>query len=273
MNLAEAKFWQKFYRRTQNANLDDSPLKSLFESRFAFLNRKDESGWALRSLLAMDDSEKKKFTLDFLDRALSRFAGLEFARSHKVRAFSDISSSRTNLETASREGLIRMVFDAAYLGVSAFVLAWEKFREAFVCFRRGEKVSTAVLNLAAKLASEENLYARLRMVASSLAPEKPLPDWEEPLTLPSSKAFREAFSPYLSGRFLKDFELKNARELLSRSEKAEGDTAIFRTKVALQVLLEQFELLRFKRSMLANVPGERIEKDALLKLRDRFKGR
>lgn len=273
MNFAEAKFWQEFYRRTRNANLEDSPLKSLFESRFAFLNRKDESGWALRSLLAMDDSEKEKFTLDFLDRALSRFAGLEFARSHKVRAFSDISSSRTSLETTSRDGLIRMVFDAAYLGVSAFVLAWEKFRDAFVCFRRGEKVSSAALSLAAKLATEESLYARLRMISAFLEPEKALPDWEEPLSLPSSKAFREAFSPYLSGRFLKDFELKNARELLSRSEKAEGDLPSFQAKVALQVLLEQFELLRFKRSMLASVPEERIEKDALLKLRDRFKGR
>lgn len=166
-----------------------------------------------------------------------------------------------------------MVFDASYLGISAFVLAWEKFRETFVGFRRGEKVSAAVLNLATRLASEENLYARLRMISAFLASEKPLPDWSEPLSLPTAKAFREAFSPYLSGRFLKDFELKNARELLSRSEKAEGGLPIFQAKVALQILLEQFELLRFKRSMLANAPEERIEKDALLKLRDRFKGR
>ncbi len=273
MNGAEASFWQKFRRRTQNVGLEDSPLKSLFESRLAFLNRKDESGWALRSLLAMDDSERERFTVDYLDRALSRFSGLEFARSHRVRAFSDLSSSRTSLETDSREGLIRMVLDAAYLGVSAFVRMWDVFREAFVRFRRGEKVAAPVLCLAAKVAVEENRYARLRMIAAFLDPQGELPDWCERLSLPTNKALREAFSPYFSGRFVKDAELKNARDLLLASEKAEDELSMFRAKVALQVLLEQFELLRYKRSVLANAPEERIEKDALLKLRDRFKGR
>ncbi len=273
MNVAEAEFWQKFRRRAQNASLEDSPLKSLFESRFAFLNRKDDLGWALRSLLAMNDSEREKFTHDYLDRALPRFAGLEFARSHRVRTFSDLSSSRTAQETDSREGLVRMVFDAAYLGVSAFVRMWENFREAFVRFRRGEKVSAPVLGLAGKIAAEENLYARLRMIAAFLEPERELPDWNERLSLPTNKDFREAFSPYFSGRFIKDAELKNARDLLLSSEKAEDEISMFRAKVALQVLAEQFELLRYRRSVLSNVPEERIEKDALLKLRERFRRR
>lgn len=166
-----------------------------------------------------------------------------------------------------------MVFDSAYLGISVFVRAWEKFHEAFVGFRRGEKVSASILNLAARLASEDNLYARLRMISAFLAPEKALPDWDESLSLPTNKAFREAFAPYFSGRFLKDLELKKARESLLCAEKAESDLSAFRAKVALQVLLEQFELLRYKRSVLASASEEKIEKAALLKLRDRFKER
>ena len=272
MNFAEADFWQDFYRRTRQTDMGDSPLKSLFESRFAFLNRKDESGFALRSLMAMDDSEREKFTVDYLERALPRFSGLEFARSHKMRSFSDMSSARSRLETDTREGLFRFVFEAAYLGTPDFVRAWEMFRDAFLRFRRGDKVSSALLGVASKLAEEKNFYARLRLISACLYPERKLSDWEENLPLPSAKALREAFSPYFSGRFLKDFELKNARDALLRVEKADGDE-VFSAKLSAQILLERFELLRYKRAVLANTPEEKIEMDALRKLRDKFKGR
>lgn len=272
MNFAEADFWQDFYRRTRQTDVGDSPLKSLFESRFAFLNRKDESGFALRSLMSMDDSEREKFTVDYLERALPRFSGLEFARSHKMRSFSDMSSARSRLETDTREGLFRFVFEAAYLGTPDFVRAWEMFRDAFLRFRRGDKVSSALLGVASKLAEEKNFYARLRLISACLYPERKLSDWEENLPLPSAKALREAFSPYFSGRFLKDFELKNARDALLRVEKADGDE-VFSAKLSAQILLERFELLRYKRAVLANTPEEKIEMDALRKLRDKFKGR
>lgn len=273
MQTVEADFWQRFYRRTRHADMENAELVSLFESRFAFLNRKDASGYALRSLLSMNEEEKRRFTAEYLDRALSRFAGLEFARSHRVRTFSDISSARTSGETSLREGLCRMVFEASYLGVSDFVLAWEKFREAFTELRRGGKISESLRRLSHFLSEEGNLYARLRKISEFLVPERKLPDWEETLALPTNKELREKFSPYFAGRFLKDLELKNARESLLRSEKAEGEPNVFDAKISLCSLLEKFELLRYRRSALSSVPEEKVEKDALLKLRNRFRNR
>jgi hypothetical protein len=275
MNPVEADFWQRFYRRTRLVSLDDSPLKSLFESRFAFLNRKDESGYALRSLLAMTDAEKEKFSVHYLDQALARFSGIEFARSHKVRSFAEISSRETTAETNSREGLFRLVFDSSYLGVRAFVRAWEIFRETFVGFRRGTKVSEKVLQLSSRLAVEENLYARLRLISAFVLPENAdsLGEWTEELSLLPIKSYREKFSPYFAGRFLKDHELKNARETLSLAEKGRADAEAFDSRISLQILLENFELLRYKRSILAQAPEEKVEKNDLLKLRARFKSR
>lgn len=273
MHSLEAEFWQKFYRRIRLVGLEDSPLKSLFESRFAFLNRKDESGFALRSLLAMTENEKEKFTANFLDEALPRFSGIEFARSHKLCSFAEMSSKETNAEIASREGLFRLVFDSAYLGVTAFVRAWEIFRDAFVRFRRGNHVAENLLRLAAKLSNEENLFARIRFIADSVLPEesKQFADWHEELSIPSTKNFREKFSPYFAGRFLKENELKNAREMLSLAEKKRSDAEIFDSAISLQILLDNFELLRYKRSMLAQAPEEKVEISDILKLRERFK--
>ena len=275
MQTEEADFWQRFYRRTRLVSLEDSALKSLFEARFAFLNRRDESGWALRSLLAMTDAEKEKFTVDYLDEVLARFSGIEFARSRKVRSFADISSRETTAETNSREGLFRLVFDASYLGVTAFVRAWDAFREAFVGFRRGTKVSEKLLQLASRLAAEENLYARLRLISAFVLPEKASEwgEWKEGLSLPTVKNLREKFSSYFAGRFLKDHELKNARDTLSLAEKVRSDADSFDAIVSLQILLENFELLRYKRSFLAQAPEEKVERDDLLKLRARFKSR
>lgn len=275
MSLSEAEFWQKFYRRISGVGVDDSPLKSLFESRFVFLNRREESTFALRSLLAMTKEEKEKFGIEILELSLPRFSGIEFARSHKVRSFSDISSHRTNEENASREGLLRFVSDSAYLGVSAFVKAWDVFREAFAGFRKGAKVSDSLLRLASVLSAEDSLYFRIRRIAAFLQGEifRENSGEEMALPLPSAKSFRESFSPYFSGRFLKEHELKKAREALACAEKARTESERFESALVLQILLENFELLRFKRSILAQAPEEKVEMSDLLKLRERFKNR
>ena len=96
---------------------------------------------------------------------------------------------------------------------------------------------------------------------------------EMALPLPSAKSFRESFSPYFSGRFLKEHELKKAREALACAEKARTESERFESALVLQILLENFELLRFKRSILAQAPEEKVEMSDLLKLRERFKNR
>lgn len=275
MNFAEADFWQKFYRRVQTVNREDSPVKSVFESRFAFLNRKDESGFALNSLLSMTEAEKQKFTADRLEECLPRFSGIEFARSHKIRSFSEISSRETADETRSRKGLFRFVCDSAYLGVSAFVRAWDVFRETFTAFRRGEKASAPVLELSARLSAEENLYGRLRLIFSFLYPERmmEIPEWSEELSLPTVKSFREKFAPYISGNFLTPAEQKQLREALSKAEKSREDFELFESGVALQILFENVEWLRYKRFVLSSSAEEKVGKNDLLRLKERFKNR
>jgi hypothetical protein len=142
-------------------------------------------------------------------------------------------------------------------------------------FRRGTKVSEKVLQLSSRLAVEENLYARLRLISAFVLPENAdsLGEWTEELSLLPIKSYREKFSPYFAGRFLKDHELKNARETLSLAEKGRADAEAFDSRISLQILLENFELLRYKRSILAQAPEEKVEKNDLLKLRARFKSR
>ena len=67
--------------------------------------------------------------------------------------------------------------------------------------------------------------------------------------------------------------MKNARDTLSLAEKVRSDADSFDAIVSLQILLENFELLRYKRSFLAQAPEEKVERDDLLKLRARFKSR
>ena len=131
------------------------------------------------------------------------------------------------------------------------------------------------MRLASVLSAEDSLYFRIRRIAAFLQGEifRENSGEEMALPLPSAKSFRESFSPYFSGRFLKEHELKKAREALACAEKARTESERFESALVLQILLENFELLRFKRSILAQAPEEKVEMSDLLKLRERFKNR
>lgn len=275
MDSTEAEFWQRFYRRTRSVKSEGSPVKAFFQSRLAFLRGDENSDFALQSLMAMTESEKKMYTLDVLENALPRFSGVEFARARKVRSFADISSEATAEETRSRRGLLRLTLDSAYFGVSAFVRAWDVFRETFQAFRGKKKVRREVLEIASRLAAEEKLYARLRKIHAFLFPERAseLPDWDGSPSLPTAKVFRGKFSRSLSGNFLKQAEQKQLREALSKAEKSRTDSDLFESGISLQILFENFEWLRYKRFALASTPEEKVEKDDLLRLKERFRNR
>ena len=85
----------------------------------------------------------------------------------------------------------------------------------------------------------------------------------------SVRTLREKFRPFLKARFMKEHELKKARELLSKMERMQGDDAEY-PELYLQAsaLLEEFEILRFKRK--GDDSEEVIENDALAKLKGRF---
>ena len=85
----------------------------------------------------------------------------------------------------------------------------------------------------------------------------------------SVKDLREKFRPFLKARFMKDHELKNAREILSKMERMTQDDAEY-PELYLQAsaMLEDFEILKFKRK--GDDAEEVVEDDALAKLKGRF---
>ena len=85
----------------------------------------------------------------------------------------------------------------------------------------------------------------------------------------SVKDLREKFRPFLKARYIKDQELKKARDVLSRMERLSQDDPEY-PELYLQAcaMLEDFEILRFKRK--GDDTEEVIEEDALAKLKKSF---
>ena len=85
----------------------------------------------------------------------------------------------------------------------------------------------------------------------------------------SVKDLREKFRPVLRLRYIKDHELKKARDVLSRMERLPQDDPEY-PELYLQAcaMLEDFEILRFKRK--GDDTEEVIEEDALAKLKKSF---
>ena len=85
----------------------------------------------------------------------------------------------------------------------------------------------------------------------------------------SASTLREYFRPYLKARYLKDHELKNARELLGKIDRTPTDDPEF-AELYLQAkaMLEDFEILKYKRK--GNDAEDIVEEDALARLKGRF---
>jgi hypothetical protein len=85
----------------------------------------------------------------------------------------------------------------------------------------------------------------------------------------SANTLREYFRPYLKARYLKDHELKNARELLGKIDRTPTDDSEF-AELYLQAkaMLEDFEILKYKRK--GNDAEDIVEEDALARLKGRF---
>ncbi len=83
------------------------------------------------------------------------------------------------------------------------------------------------------------------------------------------KSIRDSFRPFLKSRYLKDHELKNARDLLAQIDRTPAEDSNF-ADLYLQAhaLLEDFEILRYKRK--GNDEEDVIEADTLAKLKGRF---
>ena len=127
---------------------------------------------------------------------------------------------------------------------------------------------------------ESTLFERLLSVANALDMTLPMDGTDESHAIlnadpsrdksnRSANTLREFFRPYLKARYLKDHELKNARELLGKIDRTPTDNNEYADLyLQAKALLEDFEILRYKRK--GYDAEDVVEEDDLARLKGRF---
>ena len=286
MTPAESAFWQAFRKRVEGR----SPTKpgmtegdsSLIVDRLNMLETgglySDGFKTALKSWVL------KSLTADNLDaNRCVRFSGLEYSRGKKIRDFRNLAASTRSEDEEMRLALVRATYESALLGAEAFVKFWDVLREFSVAMRQGDDhARDAIAALMAKNKSiskitalylpdhkENTLFERLFVLGVFQTGDCFAQGARNDKVDLSVKDLREKFRPFLKARFMKDHELKNAREILSKMERMPQDDSEY-PELYLQAsaMLEDFEILKFKRK--GDDTEEIIEDDALAKLKGRF---
>ena len=279
MTPAESVFWQAFRKRVegraQSSTVDrmqPDADSTLIVDRLNMLEMgglySDGFKTALKSWVL------KSLTADNLDaNRCVRFSGLEFSRGKKIRDFRNLAASTRSEDEEMRLALVRATYESGLLGAEAFVKCWNILREFSVAMRQGgdhvlrEIPAFAGMTISKIVAlylpdhKDNTLFERLAVLgAVQIGNDK--------VDL-SVKDLREKFRPFLKARFMKDHELKNAREILSKMERMTQDDAEY-PELYLQAsaMLEDFEILKFKRK--GDDAEEVVEDDALAKLKGRF---
>ena len=295
---AESAFWQNFRKRVEGrANAapetSDAAAQALITDRLNLLEtgglyadgfKTALKAWVLKSLAA-----------DNLDaNRCVRFTGLEFSRGKKINDFKNLAATSRSEDDEVRLALVRATYESALLGAESFVAYWDILREFSVAMRQGgdhardaiaaltasHKFIAKIIALYSPDSPENTLFERISALAGALASQISVPDGQNSrisVVTPQSadrpdlsvKSLREKFRPFLKARFMKDHELKNARDLLSKMERLSQDDPEY-PELYLQAsaLLESFEVLKFKRK--GDDSEEVIEVDALAKLKGRF---
>ena len=280
----ESSFWQNFRKRVegrapsntenraQSNTAQPDADSSLIVDRLNMLETgglySDGFKTALKSWVL------KSLTADKLDaNCCVRFSGLEYSRGKKIRDFRNLAASTRSEDEEIRLALVRATYESALLGADAFVKFWSMLKEFSVAMRQGADHARDTL-------AASSFKGRLSQILSLYSPNKDatlferlvvLSDSDDKPSRPelSARDLREKFRPFLKARFMKDHELKTARDLLAKIERATPDDSEY-PELYLQAsaLLEDFEILRFKRK--GDDAEEVIEDDALAKLKGRF---
>lgn len=284
MTPQESAFWQAFRKRVEGRSPTGSGMteggSSLIVDRLNMLETgglySDGFKTALKSWVL------KSLTADNLDaNRCVRFSGLEYSRGKKIRDFKNLAASTRSEDEEMRLALVRATYESALLGADSFVKFWDVLREFSVAMRQGgDHARDAIAALMAKNKSiskvaalylpdhkENTLFERLSVLGGALDARDSSPIGEK-IDL-SVKDLREKFRPFLKARFMKDHELKNARDILSKMERMQQDDSEY-PELYLQAsaMLEDFEILKFKRK--GDDTEEIIEEDSLAKLKGRF---
>ena len=232
----------------------------------------------------------KSLTADKLDaNRCVRFSGLEYSRGKKIRDFKNLAASTRSEDEEIRLALVRATYESALLGSESFVKFWNMLKEFSVAMRQGAdhtRDTLAASSFKGNLSQILSLYSPNkdttlfeRLVALSEIIGAPLVADDKRMHLATSdkpsrpelsaRDLREKFRPFLKARFMKDHELKSARDILSKIERLPQDDPEY-PELYLQAsaMLEDFEILRYKRK--GDDSEEIIEEDSLAKLKARF---
>ncbi len=281
MTPAESAFWQAFRKRVEGRAQSNTGNRAQTDADSTLvvdrLNMLETGGlYSDGFKTALKSWVLKSLVVDNLDaNRCVRFSGLEYSRGKKIRDFRNLAASTRSEDEEMRLALVRATYESGLLGAEAFVKFWDILREFSVAMRQGDDhARDAIAALMARNKSiskivalylldhkENTLFERLAVLGA-------VQTGNDKVDL-SVKDLREKFRPFLKARFMKDHELKNAREILSRMERMTQDDAEY-PELYLQAsaMLEDFEILKCKRK--GDDSEEVIEEDSLAKLKARF---
>ena len=225
----------------------------------------------------------KSLAADSLDATRCvRFTGLEFSRGKKIRDFKSLAANTRSEDEEIRLSLVRATYESGLISAEAFVKNWNLLKDFSVEMRNGCGKSTVknktIIAIHTAYQKELTLFERLCVLAEVFNIELPFGASRESAsretssrenTELSASTLREYFRPYLKARYLKDHELKNARELLGKIDRTPTDDPEF-AELYLQAkaMLEDFEILKYKRK--GGDAEDIVEEDALARLKGRF---
>ena len=289
MGADESRFWQSFRKRVEGGRLETAahsaqqnvPLseekKQLIADRLNLLEMggvfADNFETALKIWVA------KSLAADCLDaNRCVRFTGLEFSRGKKIRDFKSLAANTRSEDEEFRLSLVRATYESGLVSADAFVKCWNLLKDFSVNMRNASgkhliqnKIITTVHSAYQK---DSTLFERLLAIAEILGfplqlGDAPSAQGKSTNAELSANTLREYFRPFLKARYLKDHELKNARELLGKIDRTPTDDNDFADLyLQAKATLEDFEILRYKRK--GGDVEDVVEEDALARLKGRF---
>ncbi len=295
MSTGESQFWQAFRKRLErDGNGADEARASLIADR---LNLLETGGlYADGYKTAMKIWVAKSLIVDNLDgNRCTRFSGLEFSRGKKISDFRNLAASTRSEDEETRLCLVRATYELGLLGAESFVKCWTVLKDFSVSMRQGKEHVVDARNFVVQKLSAVycedskyiSLYERLAAAAKILNVKvehlnagdgssdgsrngsfNGSCDSGSSVSL-DARSLRESFRPFLKARFMKDLELKAARDLLASIDKLSADDSEYpELYLQAKAMLEEFEILKFKRK--GDDSEEVVEADSLAKLKGCF---
>ena len=281
MGADESRFWQDFRKRLEaNKSQLSEEQKQLIADRLNMLETgglfADGFETALKIWVA------KSLAADGLDaNRCVRFTGLEFSRGKKIRDFRSLAANTRSEDEEIRLSLVRATYEASLISAEAFVKCWNLLKDFSVNMRNSNSSTVKnkiIIAIHSTYQKELTLFERLCTVSmflgaalnadSSCNASRDSKASHENTEL-SANTLREYFRPYLKARYLKDYELKNARELLGKIDRTPVDNEDYADLyLQAKALLEDFEILKYKRK--GGDAEDVVEEDALARLKGRF---